>query len=85
MDLLYFGLNALHQHLLFRAFMEKRIEDQADEQRDEDDREAKIMQSDRLIKKYQEDSGWAYKKFAGTNRTFGVQLFEFVMCADNDS
>ena len=61
LDLFYFRLDALHEHLLFRAFVEKREEDDADEKRDKNDRESQIMERDRIVKKYQEIEDWEIK------------------------
>ena len=49
LDLFDMRLDPLHQHLLFRAAMEKRIKDEPNKKRYENDREAQIMQTDRLI------------------------------------
>ena len=49
LDFFHVRLNSLHQHLLFRAGMEERVEDEPDHDRYENDGEAEIVKCDRLI------------------------------------
>src|SRR5579862_6297327 len=51
LDLFDLRLDPLHDHLVFRTLMEKRVEDQTNKQRDLDDRKAKILKGYRFIEK----------------------------------
>ena len=49
--LFYLRLDALHEHLLFRAGVKKRVEDDADKKRHQYNRDAEIMKPDRVVEK----------------------------------
>jgi hypothetical protein len=91
LDLLHLRLDALHEHLLLRAFVEKRIEDEADEDRGLDNREAEAMESggvkkknqgvedrpvkDLLVKKNHYDCAFASAPRSASRKSFFVAFF----------